>query len=153
MCVGYTPTTRSCSKFCTTDADCEAPGGLCAIDITDGSGNEIPNATLCSQDCDLITSDGCNATGTSCQFAVRAMMDPYTLCAPSGAGVDDAPCSTNADCASGFVCLTNAQMVSQCYQWCNTAAPACPMAQVCQGLEIQPGVPLLIGDIHYGACT
>ncbi len=153
MCVGYQTGLLSCAPFCATDADCTAPGGLCTINLSDGNGGDVPNVTLCSENCNPVTNTGCQVQGTSCQVGLRDMIDPYTLCTPSGAGVQQAACTDSSDCAPGFACLNTAQMTTLCFQWCDVQAANCPGALVCQALEISPGVPLTIGNTTYGACT
>jgi hypothetical protein len=153
MCVGYATGKLSCAKFCDTDAECEAPGGLCAINLDDGNGGDVPNVALCSDDCNLVTNAGCQVAGTSCQIGLRDMTDPFTLCAPSGTGVQDTMCTDNTGCAPGFICLTTTAMDERCFQWCDVANPTCPGGLVCQQLEISAGVPLVIGSTSYGACT
>lgn len=144
LCVGYGPGLLSCGKFCDTDADCEAPGGLCAIE-------PVPGITLCSDNCDLETNAGCQVAGLSCQFSVRDT-EPFTLCAPSGAGTQGAACTDTSQCAPGFLCLAT-QVDESCFKWCDVAAQDCPGGLICQPVEIEAGVPLVIGNTSYGACT
>jgi hypothetical protein len=153
LCVGYGAGLDSCSEFCATDADCVAPGGLCAITLNDGMGGDIPDVILCSTNCNLVNGVGCQVPGTSCQLGLRDMTDPFTLCAPSGAGIQDTLCTDTSGCAPGFICLTTTAMDERCFQWCDVANPTCPGGLVCQQLEISAGVPLVIGTTSYGACT
>ncbi len=146
-CIGYGPALNSCSAFCDTDADCEAPGGLCAITV-----GAIPGVTFCSANCDLIASAGCELPGLSCQFGVRDGTDPFTLCAPSGDGVQDTPCTETSECAPGFLCLQT-QVDERCFKWCDAVLQDCPGGLTCQAVEIEAGVPLVIGNTTYGACN
>lgn len=148
LCVGYAAGLDSCSKFCATDQDCEAPGGLCAVTL-----NGAPDVLLCSADCSFVTNAGCQVSGTSCQLGLREMTDPFTLCAPSGAGVQNATCADTSGCAPGFICLTTTAMDERCFQWCDVNSPTCTGGLICQQLEISAGVPLVIGTTSYGACT
>jgi hypothetical protein len=153
LCAGYGPGLDSCQKFCAADTDCEAPGGLCAITLNDGMGGTLPDVTLCSTDCSFVTNTGCSVAGTSCQLGIRNMTDPFTLCAPSGTGVQQTACVDSSGCAPGFICLTTSAMDERCFQWCDVNSPTCPGGLICQGLEISAGVPLVIGTTVYGACT
>jgi hypothetical protein len=146
-CIGYGPTLNSCSAFCDTDADCEPPGGLCTISV-----GAIPGVTFCSANCDLVSSTGCELAGLSCQFGVRDATDPFTLCAPSGNGVQDTPCTETSECAPGFLCLQT-QVDERCFKWCDVALQDCLGGLTCQAVEIAAGVPLVIGNITYGACN
>lgn len=146
MCVGYGAGLLSCAEFCETDADCQAPGGLCAITL-----GSAPGVTLCSDDCDLTTNAGCQVAGLSCQFGVRGT-EPFTLCAPAGAGTQGTACADTSDCAAGFLCLAT-QVDERCFQWCDVAAQDCPGGLTCQPVQIEAGVPLVIGGTSYGACT
>lgn len=152
LCAGYAAGLDSCAKFCNTDADCEAPGGLCAVTLNDGMGGTLPGVTLCSTNCSF-TTNGCAVPGTSCQLGIRNMTEPFTLCAPSGTGTQGSTCTDSSGCASGFICLTTTAMDERCFQWCDVNAPVCPGGLVCQQLEISAGVPLVIGTTAYGACT
>ncbi|NUO53252.1 MAG: hypothetical protein HOV80_30765 [Polyangiaceae bacterium] len=152
LCAGYAAGLDSCAKFCNSDADCEAPGGLCAVTLNDGMGGTLPDVTLCSTNCSF-TTNGCAVAGTSCQLGIRNMTEPFTLCAPSGTGTQNTNCVDSSGCAPGFICLTTTAMDERCFQWCDVNAPACPGGLICQQLEVSAGVPLVIGTTAYGACT
>ena len=145
LCVGYGAGLLSCARFCESDGDCTAPGA-CAIPLT-----TAPGVMLCSDACDLQTNAGCQVAGLSCQFGVRGS-DPFTLCAPAGAGTQGALCADTSDCAAGFLCLAT-QVDERCYQWCDVDAQDCPGGLTCQPVQIEAGVPLVIGNTSYGACT
>lgn len=138
----------TCMEFCSDDAQCDAPGGLCVITLNDGSGGVIPDATLCSPNCDPITNVGCGVAGMSCQVGVEqtGQMRAFTLCTGSGAGVENAPCTDSGDCAVGFGCFGPAP--EKCLRWCNYLQPSCPGAGFCG--EVNP--PLIIGNTEYGVC-
>lgn len=149
LCVTYgaaTNATSSCKNFCTSDAECQAPGGRCLLELTDGSMNLL--ATVCSENCDPVSTVGC-AAGLACDAAV----DPggnFTVCRNAGAGTQGSACigSNGDDCAAGFGCVT-IDSVTQCGHYCNVAAPACPGSGE-QCLSFQ--TPLTIGGVEYGVC-
>mgnify|MGYP007059417401 CR=1 FL=1 len=151
LCAGYANDKLSCAKFCNGDSDCEAPGGLCAINLNGQNNQPIPGVTLCSQNCNLVTNSGCQVSGTSCQLGLRDQ-DPFTLCAPSGTGVYQTLCADNAECAAGHVCLPTTNNDDRCFQWCQNGG-GCPNGLTCQTLEVSAGVPLTIGGVTFGACT
>lgn len=150
ICVGYATDLTSCSTYCNTDADCQGPGAKCAIDLTDSGG-----VTLCSQSCELVTAQGCALPGTSCQIGLTDTDEPFTLCAPSGAGVAQAPCADTGECAPGFVCLPTETAGDLCFEWCNVASSGTcpPELPTCTGLDAAEGTPLVIGTVHYGVCN
>lgn len=149
ICVGYTTELTSCATFCEDDSDCDAPGGKCAIDLTDAA-----TVKLCSENCDFVTSQGCLLLGTACQLGITDTDQPFSLCAPSGAGTAQALCADTSECAPGFVCLPTTNDDNRCFQWCSVNTPACPAdLPVCSGLDVTDGVPLMIGNVHYGVCN
>jgi len=140
------PIVDTCAKFCDTDADCAAVGGLCVHRVPDGTGGVLMNVQACSVGCDLLTGAGCVANA-ACYLGIdSAEQRPYAVCAGGvGAGTQGSPCATPTDCAAGFNCFG-----SSCQRWCDVAAPNCG------GLTCSPstidGVPIVIGNITYGSC-
>ncbi|NUP14353.1 MAG: hypothetical protein HOW73_50620 [Polyangiaceae bacterium] len=146
LCVGYPDHGSSCATFCNTDDDCDGPGGKCAL--------EVNGAPICTENCELATSQGCFVGSTSCQVSITDTNEPFTLCAPSGTGVAQTVCTDSSGCAPSFVCLPTDIGDSRCFQWCNVGAPACPGdLPNCTGLDAAEGVPLVIGNVHYGVCN
>jgi hypothetical protein len=147
LCINVTPTGSTCGKFCDDDADCEAPGGLCLLTLNDGNGGEIPNVTICTDNCDPTTNVGC-AVG-SCQLFKENMglMRDLTLCVESGAGMQGAACVDNADCAPKFGCF-NDGMNDLCLKWCKVNQPNCPAGTACLALQDPP----ILGNVEYGVC-
>jgi len=141
--------TVSCLEFCDSDAQCTGPGGLCLIQLDDGSGNAIPGVTFCSQNCDPTTNSGCSGIpSTGCQVAQDSVSQAlFTVCSPAGAGGDTAPCTDNSSCKPGFGCFT-VGTANQCLQWCKVNGAACTISGTsCQDLGAN------IGGTEYGACN
>lgn len=148
-CIGYGPGQNACATFCTDDSACQGPGGQCVVTLS-----SQPGVTLCSENCDLTTSSGCPLAGMSCQLGLTDAMVAYTQCAPAGALVDQEICTSNADCAPGYACLPTTANDERCFHWCAVGGAACPIAgDVCAGLEVSMGVPLVIGTTTYGVCN
>lgn len=155
ICLGTTPTISTCLKFCDTDAECEAPGGICYFEINDGSGGTIPDVTLCTDNCDPASNTGC-ASGTACQLAQvppEQQGGPpgplFTLCGETGTGVHTSACTDNGDCAPTFACTGELNMQTVCLKWCKVGqAGNCPTGQTCS--QFDPA--LLLGSTEYGAC-
>ena len=152
LCVNTTASTSTCAKFCDTDADCTAPGGLCIIGLNDANMNVIPGVTLCTENCDPTTSIGCPVAGTSCEVVQEngGQMRFLTHCTGSGAGQQGDTCVSSADCAPKFNCFkTTNPMAVKCLKNCKTSAPnGCPAPTTC---KLFP-TPELIGGEEYGAC-
>ncbi|MFO0551399.1 MAG: hypothetical protein U0271_23615 [Polyangiaceae bacterium] len=148
VCVGYTDGETTCAEFCNSDVECTAPGGKCVLPLTGA-----PTVMLCSENCELVTSQGCPLANSSCQIGVTASDEPYTLCVPSGAGVEQSVCADSSECAPGFTCLPTTANDSRCFEWCNVNGGSCPINESCLGLEISTGVPLVIGNVTYGVCN
>ena len=152
LCVNTTPTTSTCAKFCDSDADCTAPGGLCIIGLNDANNNVIPGVTLCTENCDPTTNLGCPVAGTSCEVVQEngGQMRYVTQCVASGAGLQGDTCVTSADCAPKFNCFntTNPTAV-KCLKNCKASAPnGCPAGKTCKLFA----TPEVIGGEEYGAC-
>jgi hypothetical protein len=144
--------TSTCNKFCDSDADCAAPGGLCLIGLNDANQNPIPGVTLCTENCDPTTNVGCPAAGTSCVVGQEqaGQMRFFSRCLGSGAGQQNAVCASNVDCAPKFGCFNTMNPVAtKCLKNCKKSAPnGCPAGTTCQ--YFQP--PELVGAEEYGAC-
>lgn len=152
LCVNTTASTSTCAKFCDSDADCTAPGGLCIIGLNDANNNVIPGVTLCTENCDPTTSIGCPVAGTSCEVVQEAagQMRFLTHCTAAGAGQQNDPCVSSADCAPKFNCFnTTMPSAVKCLKNCKASAPnGCPAGTTCKFFA----VPELVGVEKYGAC-
>jgi hypothetical protein len=154
LCLQITPAVSTCGKFCATDADCTAPGGLCILKLNDGNGGSIPNVVMCTENCDPTTGVGCPVAGTSCQLAQEPMgqMRFLTHCIGAGAGVQGVSCTTSADCASKFSCLNidpNNPTAGTCLKYCKASNPnGCPAGTTCKFFS----TPATVGAEEYGVC-
>jgi hypothetical protein len=154
ICVGYSATTNTCAEFCKTDDVCDSPGGLCVITLGDGAGGTVPDVLLCSDNCDLVTSQGCTQADTACQLGLTQNNQPFTLCVPSGTGLDQDLCADSSECAPGYACLPTTNNDNRCFQWCRVGGPACDDATLtCTALEVTTGVELMIGSETFGVCN
>jgi hypothetical protein len=147
LCVGYQGFDSACAAFCAVDDDCGPAGSLCVIEP-----GGLGGITLCSDGCELISNQGCKVAGLSCQAGVSPTNEPFTSCAPGGSNVANEVCADSGDCAEGYICLPTTANDDRCFAWCNVDSPNCGQLN-CQGLEIEAGVPLVIGTVTYGVCT
>lgn len=139
----------SCSRFCSSDSECEGQGGLCTLGVEGVDGVE-----LCSDNCDLVSGSGCAIAGTVCELGFDDAVDPdryFTVCSgDTGTGTQYDACDPAVGCSAGNVCLetqTAGELV--CFQWCSSAASACPDDLVCfTGFD----PPIAIGSVDYGVC-
>ena len=141
----------ACLEFCANDTSCDAPGGICVITLEDAMGAVIPDATLCSIDCDPLTNNGCTQIpNAGCIIGKdTATGKPFSICAATGNGMQGSPCTTTADCAPTFSC-NGAAPNQQCLQYCgfSPAIPGCPGGTVCTAFNPK----LVLGPQEYGAC-
>ncbi|MDC3956290.1 hypothetical protein [Polyangium jinanense] len=153
ICLATTPTISTCGEFCSTDAQCTAPGGLCVVKLNNGSGGQVAGVTLCSENCNATTNVGC-AAGTGCTFGREAagQMRLYTTCREAGSGTQNSACTDDTDCAATYGCF-NTGSVSECLKYCNVNAASCPSGATCTPITIgNDQVEVIIGNVTYGAC-
>lgn len=155
LCVKTSGTVSTCMPFCASDGDCQPPGGLCILNLSDGKGGQIPDATICTENCDPVTSTGCPVAGTGCQLGREAdgQMRFFTRCTGAGSGKQKASCPNGVDdCAPGYSCFT-VDATDMCLKFCEVSAPApgCPGGTVCTPIQIDD-VNAQIGNVQYGAC-
>lgn len=141
--------TLSCARFCESDAQCDGQGSVCALGLTG-----VDDVSLCSQNCDLVSSSGCAIAGTKCGAGYDdAAQRNFTVCVGAGTGTAQAICNNETNqCAPGFECLRTNETTEtyRCFKWCSTAAPGCPDGLTCQ-TDFDP--PLTVGNVTYGVCS
>ncbi len=144
-----TDDTLSCSRFCSSDLQCDGQGGLCAVGL---GGAE--DAKLCSDNCDVVSSSGCAIAGTKCGiYFDQTDMRYFSSCVGAGAGVAQSECNDQTnECAPGFECLQTQEEgeVFRCFEWCSSAASECTGDLTCQ-TDFTP--PIVIGAVTYGICS
>jgi len=163
VCVG-----GRCRRYCDDDLDCPGAGGLCIIDLTQGTPPmPIPGApATCSTDCvpTAATNVTCPAT-----WACHVFLDDPTpatpasgderylsdcLAPPATGGGVGATCTGNQACAAGLDCVTLNPGGTVCRPTCacpggNCAAGTCPASTgSCRGFN----PPVVIGTATYGTC-
>ena len=100
--------------------------------------------------------------GNGCAYCSPA--DPQPLCGvnshclpdngasqctyPAGVGATGSVCTTRADCAGPYECITQNGTNYACRQWCEVGFTICPGGQTCVGF----GTPALIGATEWGVC-
>lgn len=147
FCVGYVGPPQTCHQFCADDGDCEAPGGVCILEVS-GSGGSAASTTLCSENCNPVTGVGCPVVGMKCD----ALLDEgppertFTMCLPAGTGTQGQTCSGLGDCAQGLSCFTVGSD-HLCLTWCDRSNPQCPVGS-CNSLS----TPAIVGSTEYGVC-
>jgi hypothetical protein len=154
LCLTIDPPNGSfCGKFCAADSDCEAPGGICFYKLDDGNGGDVPDVTLCTENCDPISNSGCTVASTACQVASEAdgLQRIFTVCAPAGTATQGALCPIGDECAPSYGCFLTP--TATCLKWCVVGvAGGCPGGTACNELQNGNGDPLNINGIQYGAC-
>jgi hypothetical protein len=149
--------TGSCMRYCETDGQCDAPGGLCVISIYSG-GVLVPGVTVCSQNCDPLTAQSC-PTGWGCGVYRTADARSFSACHTVGAGTQGSTCTYDADCSPGYGCITitNAgtgdagpTTTQSCLAYCvsSPTPTACPGTTTCR----QFSTPAVMGTSTYGIC-
>jgi cysteine-rich repeat protein len=152
-CVG-SDANGTCLRFCGSDDDCAAPGGLCVQQLTYAPNMPIPGVFLCSENCSPLTAAGC-APGWSCSATHSPLAGDtrsMTRCTKAGSGGQGQSCAANSDCKVGFTCIGTSGG-NKCLKSCVIGSGA---GLGCSGL---PGTkctglanPPLIGGLEYGVC-
>jgi hypothetical protein len=148
----------TCSRFCGSDAQCAGGGGLGAIGVVSGT-TPIPSAEhpsgnlhVCSPACNPFDGSGC-ATGYGCSayFSTEQARN-FTACFFAGTGVDNATCTGDESCASGFTCV-NVGGVNRCKKYCSVGGtPGCTSG-TCINLVDGNSNNIVIGGVTYGVCN
>lgn len=137
-----------CNRFCNSDADCPGgPGSICGITLSDGAGGSVPNATLCSLDCNPLTGSGC-PVGQACTLfrETTGAMRTFTGCRAAGPGTSLSPCIDEEDCQTGFFCA-DAGFGDECIPFCRDDFD-CGLFDICRSFD-----PVLrVGATEYGYC-
>jgi len=127
-----------CRQYCSSHDQCS--GGECVHkDATD------PDVRLCSQRCDLTTSEPCPPVETLCYIGGADGEQLYTECFQAGAGLQGDPCTTATECAPTFFCS-----VDHCVRWCKMGS-TCPNGP-CDFTLKYTGKPVILEGTQYGAC-
>jgi hypothetical protein len=153
LCIGDGET-GVCDVFCEKDADCAATGGVCALNLGDGTATgTISNVMLCSGRCDLPTSEGCPIAGTGCQLGLEqtGQMRWLTYCASAGHGASYDACSSNGDCLPGFGCLSSGSS-DVCLQYCDPRDKTACGGVGCGGIMDNDGVAVVVNGVKLGVC-
>ena len=134
-----------CHKYCNSDQDCAAPGGICFHQVSGGA------ASLCTQNCDPVTDTGCfEKPEMKCEL--NAFGDPpnwFTYCTGVGSKNAGDTCVSSNQCKPGHGCV-GVNMVSICAQWCSMPPNGnCEVGYTCVGFMN----PATVGSIEYGACV
>ena len=145
LCIG---TPGHCNRFCNSDAECTGgPGSICGITLSDGAGGTVPNATLCSLDCDPLSAAGC-PSGQACTLYRESAgaMRTFTDCRAAGTGTSFSPCFDETDCQTGFFCA-DIGFGDECVPFCRDDFD-CGIFEVCTAFD----PALRVGSTEYGYC-
>jgi hypothetical protein len=146
-------TTDLCVKFCDTDADCTQMGGICAVQLSDGTATgSIPGVQLCSNACDPTKNTGC-PTGMTCRIGQEqsGQMRWFGICSASGTAGEAQSCTRGTDCKARFDCfLTNG--ADECFEYCDADLNNCPAGQTCSALVDANMAPIVLNNKSIGAC-
>jgi hypothetical protein len=145
LCIPDSDSGASCRVFCDSDEACSAgtlgqPG--CGVTLTSG-GVSVPEATVCSDDCDPVDDVGC-ADDAQCRIVDGVQDDQrwFTVCGKRGAVGLDMPCELNSECGSGLVCVAS---TGQCRPLCSSAQP-CARGEECAPIGT-------VGTLPIGLCA
>lgn len=155
-CVNASSSTGQCLKFCSSDAECQAPGGLCLLQLDDGSGNAIPGVTMCTPNCNPLNNNGC-PSGSACELRQEStgLMRQLTVCGEAGTKTQNQSCNANieGDCAPTYTCIDPGTGTTVCLKYCDAnSLSGCPGSTSCYGLQDQSSQPIMLGTVSIGVC-
>jgi cysteine-rich repeat protein len=149
MCVpGIGSDVTMCYRFCAGEDDCFGPGSLCVVTVISG-GTTVPGATLCSVNCNPVSSSGC-PSGTGCKLWQESGGAHRWLTDCSGAvgtGRGGTPCADDYYCAPGFFCAIDAGL-AECLEFCEYPSGYCDGGYTCTRFT----TPIRVGTVEYGYC-
>jgi hypothetical protein len=143
-----------CTKYCNGNGDCMAPRGQCVIQLTDGT-NPIPNAVVCSSNCDPSTATNplCPSGWTCDLFTATYNSTNYNIadCRSAGTAGNGSACTPNSTtasqiCIAGYSCVNTGSNV--CKKICNKTANTGCTSGTCTSFS----TALTIGGTEYGVC-
>jgi hypothetical protein len=150
----------TCKKYCNADAECGTPRGRCAIDITNAGTPVTGIPSVCSSNCDPLST----AQAPECPTNFKCGLFTTThagaqvkiaSCTAAGAGTQGTSCKqgttgNEALCGRGYLCTTiDGGTNFNCRRVCNkTANTGCVGAQTCIAFN-----PPHAMDIEYGVCN
>ncbi len=144
QCIG---TPGHCARYCNSDADCSGTGSICGITLSDGSGGSLPGVTLCTVSCDPLSGSGCPASQGCAVFReTTGAMRGFTGCRPAGFGLQYDPCTSEADCQTGHVCI-DIGFGRECTPLCRDSFD-CGLLDLCNAFSPS----LTVGATEYGYC-
>ena len=149
ICSDFVAPPETCHQFCDDDTDCQAPGGVCVLELNI-NGTTPYTVTLCSENCDPISNTGCPVPGMSCGI-VGDEGPPerdFTMCLPAGSAGQGQSCSGLTDCAPGLACF-NVGGSDMCLTWCDRSTLQCPVGT---GTCSETTPPTMVGSTEYGVC-
>jgi len=159
-CVTASTSVGQCLEFCDTDSDCASLGGICVIQLDDGTGmgTSIPGVTLCTPGCDPISAFGCPAT-SSCELGREngGLQRWFGICGPAGNKTQGQSCNSSVnDCSPGYTCIdpdgTSGSLPYECLRYCDADSFGCPGGLSCYPLQDQNTLPIVVGGVTMGVC-
>lgn len=143
-----------CTKFCDSDSDCTAEGGICALELSDGTPTgSIAGVTMCTGNCSPITNSGCIGSGNGCVFGAEqsGQMRTFTFCTQVGTGGKNTACTSNFDCKATYGCINNGTS-NVCLQYCDANNFSACGGAGCTPLQDSSMNPIYIGSTQLGVC-
>jgi hypothetical protein len=134
-----------CHRYCATDDECPGEGGLCVLSLRGPGGDAVPDARVCTNPCDPVSSTGCpDGLGCSVRREREGAMRTFTLCRAAGPGAQGDPCVNEDLCGGGFACILGA-----CARFCQIGIDTCPAGTSCGPFD----PALRLGARELGVCS
>jgi hypothetical protein len=149
---GLTCSIGACKTFCSgSNLNAACPGSDAGTCVSYPSaaldGGTIPNANVCTINCNLEDPNSCGGTSGSPVAGCQAVSNSIVDCVTAGTGKQGANCNT-AFCAPGFTCTIPSSGPDTCQQWCQVALDDCPGSLNCFGFQ----TAIIINGTEFGGC-
>lgn len=151
---GLTCVGTVCRAFCENDSTCGTVPGACfdvMYDPGDGGSSAIPEMHVCTDQCDLRTSQGCPSGITCVPFDDLGVTGGRSVCVVGGTSTG--ACSATLKCAPGYACMGD----DQCHRWCRASTDSdCASGETCYQLT-DPDTLVdgyyYVGNQGFGVCA
>lgn len=146
---GLTCADGTCKRFCSSGRACGSESACYqVVYATDGGTALIPGMKVCTDQCDLMSQEGCGQGAGCYPYGQLGVQPGHSVCRLAGGSTQ--ACQSNEDCMPGRGCGED----GQCRFWCRYGVPVdCTPPLKCATLKVGESTGFFyLGDQAYGLC-